>query len=242
MPATMPKLYDFRRVTLLCLVCAFQCLGLFCFKKSSSVSFAAEISFPSFLWTLFLKTFNIALTIPIISQVLRYPKVVNIGKLARILASMATMVFHLFAEITIIIKGPVLCHIISECEEIKSKRKENMSRLSRRVFAMERMTTLLFYCSYTVSISLTLYAFWLNVGVSRLDICFILIKTILNKLRGMLTIIMFRKILTTVSERLSVDPSLDESLQRGSDAGPYLAALGREILKVSNVGKLQDGT
>lgn len=227
-----------RQATLKFLIWAFRCLGLLCFKASPSASSSAEISLPALLYTLFLKTFNILITIPVTVHVLGALSVLDVGTLTRNLTFAISTAFHLIGEVTLISKGQLLCQIISECNETAAPKKAKRGNSSWQVFSVEIITTLLFYCSYVVSVSSNIYSMWSDAEISRVERVVIIARSILYKLSVMLTAVLFRELLSIASERLYVDSSLGESLLQSGDAESNLDALSRTIHKVSVPCKL----
>lgn len=238
-PTMVSKTDSPRQVTLMRLIWGLRCIGVFCFKISSNATSSAEICHLSLLWALFIWTYSVTLSVPITIKILTSLRSLDVGTTTTYMTSWMAKIFYLMSEITLLINGPILCQIISECREIAPHNEKKRSSLSWRVFSVERIMTLLFYCSYAASISSSLNTLWLAGDFSTIETVAVIMRFLQIKLSEMLIPIMFRKLLTTASASLSVDHPQDDSFLQGSDAGTDLKALESTIHKVSDYSKPQ---
>lgn len=221
--------------TLKCLVWALQCLGLLCFKRSPSpaVPDSAEISVPLLLWAIFVKTYQITYIIFIPTNAREYG-VSNVGQLTRQVLFMISCISLVVGQISLIINGPILNHILSECE-IDICLKE--VRWPLRRFSFERIMTPLFYCSNLAVLFFTLLPYlYIRPGsdlYQNIAFCLFLCP---NLASIMLIVILFRELLTIASSKLSVNFLRLDECSCGTDAAglePHLYSLERKIHKVS---------
>lgn len=225
--------------TLKGVVWTLRVLGLFCFKMSSSAS-EVELSLPLLLWTLFWKTFHVFQTISFVSWLLYFFKMGDVGSLSRNLSTVVSLVYSLTIEMVLIIKGPALCRLLSECEETGDQREKRISR-SVTAFSLEAVMTLLYYCSYAVLASASVYYMWSYQVAFLIERLCTILRIISNYIGLMLIPILFREVLAVTCTELSVDFLLDENFLRGDVVGPNrrLDSLERTIHRVSNLCKTQ---
>lgn len=158
-------------------------------------------------------------------------KIIDVGQLVGLLNFIMLSVFNLIIEIAFISNGKMFCKILSKCEEIAGREEA-----TRTVSTLDRVMTLIFYCSFPVSVSQHAYGLSTNPMNSITYNILYIVWFILFTLSWMLIPILFREVLGITSRDLTVSIILDESV-RGNVVrlDPRLDALERKIHKVSNL-------
>lgn len=209
------------------LVWAFQCLGLLCYKRSSSPTAAdgAEISVPLLLWVIFVKMFQM-------SQILSYASfkdVVekdNVGTLTTNMSVIISISSIIIGHTSLIIKGPILCHILSEFEKDACVRKDKQDA----IISLKNIMNAVFYCSHAAGILITLVTLRPDTDI-RTVIFFVHCSAVVAGM--MLTAMLFREVLAIASSKLSVD-SPDGCCRSMDGLNRRLNSLERTVRQVSS--------
>lgn len=222
------------------LVWAHRCLGMYCLKKTSpaAATDTMELSLPLLLWTIFLKATQISITL-FLGIFFEEYETWDVGSLSAHLNIIMATVFQLLEQISILCNGRILYQILLECEEDARPKESEVVCGSVTVFSMERIMTVLFYCSYVVLFFLSMCRAWL-VGEKNGEYVIMFVFFPIGVGSMMLTAMLFREVLTIAAKKLSVDFPLDSSFLEGGLAGddPRLDALEKRIRKVSHRNSL----
>lgn len=216
------------------LVLALQALGLYCYRKPTSDT--VEISLPLLLWAIFVRTFEIIQTVTDVSRThLSYTG--NVGAVAEAFSDAVSTAIAMLGQSMLLIKNPILNQIILECEEedSHSMTKQEQVGCSATIFSTDRITALLFYCSFVVVVYLQ-FSF-INVLPDHMKLEMILFMVHGNAVVVgiMVTAALFREVLRIASRKLDADLLLDERVLQGGAEGlaQCLQMLERTLRKVS---------
>lgn len=201
---------------------------------SATAADAMEISLPLLLWAIFVKIFQITQTVSDYFRTeTRYTG--SVGALTANLNVVISTTTSLLGQTVLLINGPILNQILLECEEEASLNRPKDVDRSVTIFSMERIMSLLFYCSFTVGLIAPFFSLALIPDTYKAEIVVFFVHCTTITAGMMLTATLFREVLVIASRKLNVDFLLDENILRGgvAELDRGLDALERTIHKVS---------
>lgn len=222
------RVHDRLPSRLTCLIWAFQSLGLLCFKKPFSLgaSGRAELSLPLLLWTVFVKMFQITLTV---SMILRNTfNLHDVGWLTSYMSIVISAASLIVGQIALIINGPILRQILSECEEDARPRVDSGGAF------MKNLVSVFFFCSNTTMVIMLVSTF--HTDSDGANIITYHVHAGITIIGMMVTVMMFREVVMSATKKLNVDfLTVDGSSSDSETIDPRLNMLEGIIQEVSSV-------
>lgn len=198
-----------------------QSLGLYTFKRSASTATAdAVISIPLLLWALFVIMFQITQVGAYLHQMSSFLDlntiVGSVTLLTEILSSFSALSVSILGQLALLISGPTLNQILSECEEETSLSMMREANDSVPFLSIERITTLLLYCLHARVIFVQ---FSLARQVPQqfvLETATYMVSTVIIMAGLTVMVMLFRELLTIASRKLNNGLPLDEDILGGA--------------------------